>query len=158
MCDGVTMDWRLGITTLAAIFLFYWNRMARGGIWYDLKSCPPFHVLLIMIRSHFKRSSWPLGILPVSLCLMEIVLIITTIINAIAAVSITIRIKDFQRKTKTDGGTQQSIYRDCVHGDLGWICSSHRFIRYNIPNLDLFCSTRIIYLYGMFDRYKCTRP
>ena len=56
VCDGVTMDWRLGITTLAAILLFYWNRMARGGIWYDPESCPPFPVLLIMIRSHFKRS------------------------------------------------------------------------------------------------------
>lgn len=52
-------------------------------------------------------------------------------------------------------GTQQSIYG--VHGDLDWICSSHRFIRHSIPSSDLFFSqSRIIYLHGMFDPYKCT--
>ena len=43
-----------------------WNRMARGGTWCHFR---PFLVLLIkMIRPHFKRSPWPLGILPIGLC------------------------------------------------------------------------------------------
>ena len=89
---------------------------------------------------------------------MEIVSIITTtIINAIAlaAVSIIIiRIKEFQRKLKTDG--LGSNYPYSAYMEI-WVESAALIVSY-YPNFGLFCSTRIIYLHGMFDRYKCTRP
>ena len=60
-----------------------------------------------------------------------------------------------KKLTNNRFGAQQSIYG--AHGDLGWICSSHRFIRCSVPSAVLFCPIScIIHLHGMFDPYKCT--
>ena len=111
-----------------------------------LSHFPPCLVLLILIRSHFMRSPWPLVILPIGLCFNGNRF---NYYNCYQRHRIRIHYNTDKRiSTKVNNrrfGTQLSIF--CVHGDLGWICSSNRFIRYNITLILVYSAPPVSFIF-----------
>ena len=114
-----------------------------------LSHFPPFLVLLIkMIRPHFKHSPQPHGILPIGLCFNGNCFNYYNYYQRHRTGSRIHYNTDKRISTKVKNrrfGIQLSIF--CVHGDLAWICSSHRFIRYNITTILVYSAPPVSFIF-----------
>ena len=115
-----------------------------------LSHFPPCLVLLIMIRSHFMRSPWPLVILPIGLCFNGNRFNYYNYYYQRHRTGSRIYYNNTDKRISTKVkdrrfGIQLSIF--CVHGDLGRICSSHRFIRYNITLILVYSAPPVSFIF-----------